>query len=227
MNEDLKEQIRQSLNMADRPQPREFDMAKELEAIQYIGNMITGGGYADHGTFRIDQDNRPGIENLITYFNSTPEKGIMLRGGIGSGKTLIMTIFQKYAGMVIQRNGFKMYHVRDIIIAFNAEGAKGVDQFILTSTVECGTPTKKAVRICVDDIGTEENSYKFYGSQANVIEELIYGRYQVWQSRGVPFHIITNLTPADMNKFYGERSYSRLVEMMEDIVIGGGDRRRK
>lgn len=219
MNEDLKEVIRQSISPVEKQSERNYDEDKEIEIIQFIGDQLIGG-------FIIDDNNLPAIKAMIAYFNSSATKGILLRGGIGAGKSILMKIFQKYTGLITRLNGFKMVHVRDVILAYNTEGYKGLNQFMLPEIVENGTITKRAIRLCVDDIGTEENSYKFFGSQVNLIEELIYGRYDIWTSRGVVLHIATNLTPQKMKEMYGDRAYSRLVEMMNDIVLSGNDRRR-
>lgn len=213
---DFKDIIDAAISKPQIVTPRTYSLGVESEKVRYIGEQLCA--------FTIDQDNQLVIEKLIQYFMGSMDKGILLRGGIGTGKTLLMTIFKHYASLY--GRGFRIFHVRDIITDYMNSGAKGLSQYILPEVVECGQVTKKAFPICIDDIGTEANTYKFYGSQSNLIEELIYGRYDIWVSRRVVTHFTTNKTPKELKDFYGERAYSRIIEMMNDFILTGKDRRK-
>lgn len=205
--------------------PKPYEVNSELETIQFIGDL-----FADH--FVIDADNSAQIIMLINYFNGhndycDPSKGIMLRGNTGTGKTLLMRIFQKYASVVCKK-GFKIVQTREVLTKYMTAGMAGIGEYFYNNepTVTGGTENK-AVRICIDDIGSEQFSANFFGNQVNLIQEVIYGRYDIFSYKGIQTHITTNLTPSKIEEAYGERVRSRLTEMMNDIVITGNDRRKQ
>jgi hypothetical protein len=72
---------------------------------------------------------------------------------------------------------------------------------------------------CFGDLGSEELANS-YGNKRNVIEEIIFNRYEA----GLPFdytHITTNLNSKMIETLYGERFIDRLREMCNAIVIEG------
>jgi DNA replication protein DnaC len=65
---------------------------------------------------------------------------------------------------------------------------------------------------CFDDMGTEDE-VKHYGTQTNVLGQIILMRYELFQGRQVLTHFTSNLTAPQIEKHYGERVRSRLREM--------------
>ena len=65
---------------------------------------------------------------------------------------------------------------------------------------------------CFDDLGTEDE-VKHYGTQTNVLGQIILMRYELFQGRQVLTHFTSNLTAVQIEKYYGDRVRSRLREM--------------
>ncbi len=65
---------------------------------------------------------------------------------------------------------------------------------------------------CFDDMGTEDE-VKHYGTQINVLGQVILMRYELFQERHVLTHFTSNLTAPQIEQHYGERVRSRLREM--------------
>lgn len=77
--------------------------------------------------------------------------------------------------------------------------------------------------LIIDDLGTEPDGQKVYGTQRDVMVDAILRRYEVfphWKT-----HFTSNLTKDDIRARYGERVWSRLNEMCVFITLAGKDRR--
>lgn len=190
------------------------------------------------GKFMIDDSNSAIFMLLCYYFsndnmfldyaanlglkNPSLEKGILLAGGIGVGKTSLMHLFSKN-----QRQVFAIRTAKSIADTFQSDG-----EGILQQLIECPKlPINDAqnfyhpkMALCIDDIGTEELK-NHYGNRKNVVGDLIELRYSK-QNTGLLLHMTTNLTMQQVKDFYGDRVGSRLRETMNIIEMKGDDRRK-
>ncbi len=122
------------------------------------------------------------------------EKGLLLAGGVGCGKTTLMRFFAN-----IQPNHYQMKSVREISYEYAEHG-----EMILKSYSNGA--------YCFDDMGTESNK-KHFGNESNVLEDIISNRYD---SESLT-HITTNLRSEDIEEAYGIRVRSRLRSMVNLI----------
>ena len=165
--------------------------------------------------FDIDSDNEKEMNILLSYFagidtkEAPIKKGLLIRGSIGSGKTLALKIIQQ-----LNKN-FAIDNIRDVVANFNISGFDGIEHYI-----------KRLDRV-FDDIGAE-NIGKYYGNDTNVTQELILRRYESFQSKGLITHFTTNLGGNnEIMEAYGERVYDRLREMCTLIVLGNNSKSRR
>jgi len=165
--------------------------------------------------YDIDNDNAKALEAILNYFSGVDtkeaplSKGLLIRGSIGSGKTMTLKIIQK-----ITKN-FAITNIRDIVAEFNFNGFEGINDYV-----------KKFERV-IDDIGSESNG-KYYGNDTDVVQELIIRRYELFQSKGLKTHFTTNLgTNDDILSKYGERAYDRLKEMCTLVILGNNTPSRR
>lgn len=150
------------------------------------------------------------------------EKGLLLGGMIGVGKTWMMQLFGKN-----QRQVFALKTAKAIADTFQSEGEGSLEQFITCPKLPVNDAQNfyhTKIGLCIDDIGTEELK-NHYGNRKNVIGDLIELRYSAGNC-GPMLHLTTNLTMPQVKEFYGDRVGSRLRETMNIIELKGEDRRK-
>lgn len=191
-----------------------------------------------NGKFLLDENNKIIFRLLGLYFsndkdfyglagamnieNPSLDKGILLAGSIGTGKTWMMKIFSKN-----QKQVFAIQTAKVISELFGKDGEEGMHQFTICPQLPANDATNffhSKLGLCVDDLGTEEIKIHF-GNRKNVVGDLIELRYSN-KNTGITFHATTNLTGAQLKEFYGDRVTSRLRETMNIIELKGVDRRK-
>ena len=188
--------------------------------------------------FKLDADNTVVFELLCYYFsndrrfissanglgikNASLEKGIVLAGNCGVGKTWLMKLFCKN-----QRQVFFIRNAKDVANEFEKGGQETVDQYVDLFKNAFEDPDcfyQKTSGLCLDDMGTEDIKNN-YGNKKSVIGDLIELRYAKG-NMGIMFHATTNLTGVQLNDYYGARVVSRLREVANFIELPGKDRRK-
>ena len=173
--------------------------------------------YGNH--FKILESDYPIIYKLIAYFlkdevtcyqyNIDLNKGILLSGPVGSGKTTLMNLMKT---LTATEHKFYIKPCRDISFEFIQDGYEIIQKYSKGKLY----PDPKT--ICFDDLGTEKN-LKYYGNECNVMAELILSRYDLFISKKIYTHITTNLSASERETAYGNRVRSRLRSMVNLIAF--------
>lgn len=169
--------------------------------------------YGNH--FKILETDYPIIFKLIAYFLKDQQKcleygidlnkGIMLSGPVGCGKTSMMHLM-KYLTPPTYK--FSVKPCRDISFEFIKEGYEIIHKY-----------SKSAPKIiCFDDLGTE-NNLRYFGNECNVMAEIILSRYDQLIARKLQTHITTNLSASEIEQAYGNRVRSRLRSTLNLIAF--------
>ena len=179
--------------------------------------------------FQFIEDDLNNIKKLICYFlkdevmaatfNIDLEKGILLSGPVGCGKTTLMTLMRNVAQ---QNNKFILKTCRDISFEFIKDGYQTIQKY------SNGNNSQHEYRnYCFDDLGVETN-LKYYGNECNVMAEILLSRYDMFISNKKFTHITTNLSATEIETAYGNRVRSRLREMCNLVAfeIGSNDKRK-
>lgn len=149
-------------------------------------------------------------EELCAQYGISLEKGIMLSGPIGSGKTALMNLM---AYVSRPENRHIMKSARAITFEFIKNGYDTIEQYTREN------PYTQEYRIyCFDDLGVE-NNIKYYGNECNVMAEILLSRYDLYVSHRLRTHITTNLSATELEETYGNRLRSRLREMVNLIAF--------
>lgn len=180
--------------------------------------------------FILDGYSEPVFDKLAKYFTKAadsqlnPDKGIMLAGPVGCGKTEIMDFF-KYNFY----DSFIVVSCRDLTYSYSKLGDEAIKRYnglIPFVDVHLSYGQNK-VGVCFDDMGTEDDR-KNYGNESNVMADVMLNRYDNKRNLIRKTHITTNLTTDEMEARYGSRVRSRMREMFNLVVFDpiAADRRK-
>lgn len=181
----------------------------EQKGIELYGNQ-----------FKIIDTDYPIVYKLIAYFlkdeptcfqyGINVNKGILLTGPIGCGKTSLMTLMKHLAPI---GNKFSVKPCRDISFEFIQDGYQIIHKYSIGKLYQSEPRT-----YCFDDLGTE-NNLKYFGNECNVMAEILLSRYDLFISKKLKTHITTNLSATEIEKHYGNRVRSRLRELCNLIAF--------
>lgn len=175
-------------------------------------------------SFVIDNVNRDAVDKVFRYAMRIPvegidlNRGLWLHGDIGTGKTTLLKIYQKFidityprtlSSRISDRARFRIYPCMSVCLDFASQGYD-----VLKSHID-----KTAA---YDELGSEPRVTNYYGTPVNVFEYLLQIRY----GRGdLKTHVTTNLTMEQIAERYGDRIEDRCMEMFNRIEMNGDSRR--
>lgn len=188
--------------------------------------------YCDY--YRFDEKNQKVIKNLGLWATRNPkfndpefgwhiDRGILLIGPVGAGKDELFRLLRKYLSYLRSPYGYDFKVVweyaapfsnKDIgFAAFNGEKAyinRYYEELCLTD--DTGNPTREMVQ--------------HFGNKVLIGQELINIRSKVFKESACQSHFSTNESDERLEKIYGDRSYSRLREMCNFMVLESSIDRR-
>ncbi|WP_291582003.1 hypothetical protein [Bacteroides sp.] len=177
--------------------------------------------------FVIDNMNRNIMNQLFLYTENRSkkldsQKGIMLCGTIGTGKSTIIQILNRYSYFTRGRNlgdypigGFRIESASYVANNFSMRGKDALDLY----TYNNGNPRT----ICFDELGREPRPAKYFGTELNVMQYIFQCRYEL--RREALTHVTTNLTVEEIQDKYGAYIADRINEMFNVIRLDGASRR--
>lgn len=173
--------------------------------------------------FSLEERQKPVINELFRWCMKLPgeldpEKGLWLWGGIGTGKSTLIQVINRFCYEVrpdelIGNNTYTLpFCIRirraiDICDLYSEKGAAGIREVVSLD------------RLCIDDIGTESQVASHYGNAANVVGDLLLRRYDMRYR--FQTHATANLTPEEVARVYGSRVFDRLGEMCNFVYYPG------
>lgn len=195
-----------------------YDFPKILIYLNAKGKLLFGE------KFSIYEEDKEILLKLCSYFIKDEEncknygididKGILLIGPVGCGKTSLMKLLRH---IVPLQRPYEIIPCRNITFSFNHLGFK---------TIEAYGNTKF---FCFDDLGVEPLG-RFYGKDLNVMGEVLLSRYELYQQtkHKIKTHATTNLNASELEVHYGNRVRSRMRELFNLIAfdIEAGDKRK-
>jgi hypothetical protein len=183
---------------------------------------------ADAG-LRYEGETRHILEQLAWYFSDDgalpppdgwqpdPDKGLLLAGPVGCGKTTALRLFMRNPAQK-----FGVVSARTVASAYQTKGAPGLEPY-LTAHHTGG--------VVFDDLGTEATSVQYYGTTCNPMAEVLLARYDEFQAGRLPgiyTHLTTNLPVGEASDalgtlslygLYGQRVMDRIREMFTLIAF--------
>ncbi|MAM17363.1 ATPase [Muricauda oceani] len=186
-----------------------YDFPKILIYLNAKGKLLFGK------KFRIYDEDKGILLKLCSYFIKDKdncekfeidiEKGILLSGPVGCGKTSLMKLLRH---IVPLQRPYEMIPCRNVTFSFNHLGFKTVEEYGNTKFY------------CFDDLGVEPAG-RFYGKGLNVMGEVLLSRYELYldTKRKIKTHATTNLNAEELEERYGNRVRSRMRELFNLIAF--------
>lgn len=187
---------------------KNFSLPKCLEYIEHKGKDLYGPGF-----YLKDEHFLP-IQKIIGFaiqaeqYSSTLginlKKGLLISGPEGCGKTAIMHLCKPFFG---KRYGFEMHSSKSISFDYARLGFEAIHPFLQQQYKYTRPKT-----YCFDDYGAE-NVQKHFGNECEVMKEILEARYKVFISTSTKTHLITHLTPSELELKYGTKQRNHLRSM--------------
>jgi len=191
-------------------------IAMSYDYQKVVSRLIQNGETLLGKTFHIPESERGIIFGILAWFledelvaekmNIDLNKGILLSGPIGCGKTTLFKLMQNFP---TKRKGFGIISTRQIVSEFMQSGYEVLEKYS-RGNFSHDVRTPKAY--CFDDLGTETTS-KYFGNDCNVMAEILLTRYDLFKEKGIITHLTTNLSASEIESQYGNRLRSRMREM--------------
>lgn len=185
----------------------QYDFQKILIYLDAKGKMMFGKN------FKIYEEDEVVLYKLCIYFirdfeaceklNIDPNKGILLSGPVGCGKTSLMKLLRH---IVPHHKPYEVIPARNITFAFNNIGYKTIQEYGNSNFY------------CFDDLGVETTG-RHFGKDCNVMGEILLSRYDLFLQRKIRTHATTNLNAQELEERYGNRVRSRMRQLFNLIAF--------
>lgn len=203
----------------------------------YIANSIVIA--PQHRRFVVDDNNREVIRFLLYYFNNCSlaesvfpgrgyklHKNIMLQGGLGVGKTMIMQCFSEYLKRIKSPRFFHNLSVTQMVNYYSIHN--NFDRYTFYEEDSKGFMPQPE-NICLNDVGINDDKV-FYGMKTSVLtDDFLLSRNDIWAGWDKFAHITTNLDEkALIERFTNGDKYGRIIDRFKTynvIPINGKSRR--
>lgn len=184
-----------------------YDFQKILIYLNAKGKLLFG----KH--FRIYEEDHSIILKLCNYFikdyencergGIDPNKGILLSGPVGCGKTSLMRLLKH---IVPLQRPYTVIPCRNIVFGFNHIGYKIIEDY------------GNSQFFCFDDLGVEPIG-RHYGKDCNVMGEILLSRHELFLNHDINTHATTNLNAEELEGLYGNRVRSRMRQLFNLIAF--------
>lgn len=193
--------------------------------------------------FDIDGQNKDILRFLLYYFNECPlaeevfpgrgyklHKNIMLQGGVGVGKTMMMQLFSEYLKRTKNPRFFFNVSVTQMVNHFSIHN--NIDLYTYNEEHSVGFQIKP-YHLCLNDIGLENRP--FYGiDTTTVVSDFLHARNELWantsENERKYAHLTTNLDIDKLKSTFGSSKdiYGRTVDRFKtyNVIPMTGESRR-
>ena len=185
----------------------QYDFKSILIYLDAKGKLLFGKN------FKIYEEDEVVLYKLCIYFirdfeactklNIDPNKGILLSGPVGCGKTSLMKLLRH---IVPHQKSYELIPARNITFAFNNIGYKTIQEYGNSNFY------------CFDDLGVETTG-RHFGKDCNVMGEILLSRYDLFLQRKIRTHATTNLNAQELEGRYGNRVRSRMRQLFNLIAF--------
>ncbi len=219
--------------------PEEF-LKNNLEEDGSIGGKLTKIIHADfqkvvkellrpmHRQYIVDESNQELYWTIICYFardkkffdsplllnkeHASFDKGLLIAGMPGGGKTLMFRVFEKLGELIaLTNNRFAVVYSQEVVDSFNVDGHKNIQNF-------------NRGQKYFDDIGAESVGSNF--GKEEIFRIILETRHRLFVDKGTKTFFTTNFDLDAIESRYGKRVESRVHEMFNLIFAKSIDFRK-
>lgn len=252
MNESIRQKTNQILNnlqvQNDDYVPVPAESLSEFENIKYYKRIFLNNLNALEPKFIFTAELSKIYHNVFNYFfNPTIEidnhfadkptasggteydtkKGLIVIGGVGSGKTLLFKVINATLIKLNKSERFAIVSVNELQKLYSLKGYAGILRYLEnTTTYAYNVENDFPLNICIDDLGIESDTTSFFGNNINLMNNILINRYELFKDSGVKTHATTNLNIDMIKAKYDERVVSRLSEMFNIVILNQNDYRK-
>lgn len=193
-----------------------YDYYDLIKHVAQQGRDLFGGGFV------IDDLDRPVITKLLTYFMRDEDvapavgldlnKGLLLTGPIGCGKTSLIRIMRNLAMPAYKP---VIRSCREICFDY---GRFGFDVIQRYSTRSFEPYTSIPRTYCFDDLGME-SLINYWGNNFNVMAEILQSRYDLMINCRMVTYATTNKNAEELEAAYGPQVRSRMRSMFNLVAF--------
>jgi len=187
-----------------------YDFDKILIYLNAKGKLLFGK------KFKIFEEDRDILFKLCNYYIKDEtnckkldidiNKGILLSGPVGCGKTSLMKLLRH---IVPHYKPYEVIPTRNITFAFNNIGYTIIENY------------GDKQFYCFDDLGIEPTG-RHFGKDCNVMGEILLSRYDLFLNHKIKTHASTNLNAKELEERYGNRVRSRMRQLFNLVAFDKG-----
>ena len=229
--EDLEKQRANAYNLAD-----DNTYNAHCKFVVFVANNVVLA--PQRRRFVIDDDNKQVLRFLLYYFNDCPlaeevfpgrgyklHKNLLLQGGVGVGKTLLMQVFSEYLRRTNNPRFFHNLSVTQMVNYYTIHN--NLDRFTYHEEESRGFQCQPE-NVCLNDIGIQDKT--FFGMDTGLLtDEFLHARNEIWTQYGRFAHLTTNLSADQLKqRFNRNDGFGRLVDRFKTynvIPLTGKSRR--
>lgn len=232
-----REQAKRALSRPDLSNPEVYRAHADL--LMYIADHVVLA--SQRRPFVVDDNNRAVIRFLLYYFNDCPlaeevfpdrgyklHKNILLQGGVGVGKTMLMQIFSEYLKRTNNPRYFHNVSVTQMVNYFSIHN--NIDLFLYNEGSSTGFQINP-VHVCLNDIGVDNRP--FYGvDTTTIVSDFLHARNEIWTNADIDkrfAHLTTNLPVDKLKQLFNQKDkYGRVEDRFKTynvIPLPGTSRR--